>query len=98
VVSLATYGLLLPFFLLGVWFSVKSRNRTGLVLAVAVAGMYLIRAFYGGSPRARLPAEPLIILLAFYAVVELYRRYRTPQSGVANEGEETTTASDSGGD
>jgi hypothetical protein len=80
-VSLATYGLLLPFFLAGIWISVRERNRAGMVLVVAVVGMYLIRAFYGGSPRTRLPAEPLLILLAFYAAVHLYeklRRTRTP--------------------
>jgi 4-amino-4-deoxy-L-arabinose transferase-like glycosyltransferase len=75
-VSLATYGLLLPFFLAGIWFSVKTRNRAGLVLVVAVVGMYLIRAFYGGSPRTRLPAEPLLILLAFYAAVHLFEKLR----------------------
>jgi 4-amino-4-deoxy-L-arabinose transferase-like glycosyltransferase len=97
-ISLGTYGLLLPFFLLGVWFSAKSRNLPGLVLAIAVAGMYLVRAFYGGSPRARVPAEPLIILLSFYAVVELYKRYRSPRSGVAEEGGEIAAEPDPGGD
>jgi len=97
-VSLVTYGLLLPFSLLGVWFSVRSRNQAGLVLAVAVAAMYIVRAFYGGSPRTRVPAEPLIILLALYAVVDLYRTYRKPTSQAANGGEEIKVSSDSSGD
>jgi 4-amino-4-deoxy-L-arabinose transferase-like glycosyltransferase len=81
-ISLATYGLLLPFFLVGVWVSVRNRNRTTLVLSIAVAGMYLIRAFYGGSPHTRLPAEPLIILLAFYGVTHIVREYRNRRARV----------------
>ncbi len=81
-ISLVTYGVLLPFFLVGVWVSVRNRNRTTLVLSIAVAGMYLIRAFYGGSPHTRLPAEPLIILLAFYGVTHLVREYRNRRARV----------------
>jgi 4-amino-4-deoxy-L-arabinose transferase-like glycosyltransferase len=89
--SLVTYGLLLPFFLVGLWMSVKSRNRTGIVLVIAVVGMYLIRAFYGGTPRARLPAEPLLILLAFHAAANLYGKYRASRSPVAEAGEKVTS-------
>jgi len=81
-ISLATYGVLLPFFLVGVWVSVRNRNRTTLVLSIAVAGMYLIRAFYGGSPHTRLPAEPLIILLAFYGATHIMNKYRNRRARV----------------
>jgi 4-amino-4-deoxy-L-arabinose transferase-like glycosyltransferase len=91
-VSLVTYGVLLPFFLAGLWISVRSRNRAGVVLAVAVAGMYLLRAFYGGTPRARLPAEPLIILLAFHAAVGLYGKCRAKRSPVEDVGEKVPSA------
>ena len=91
-VSVATYGVLLPFFLLGVWFSTRSRNLAGMVLTVAVGGMYLIRAFYGGSPRTRVPAEPLIILLAFYALAELYKRYRARNASAGEKREDIATA------
>jgi hypothetical protein len=97
-VSLVTYGLLLPFFLLGVWFAVRSKNLTGVVLAIAVASMYSIRAFYGGNARTRVPAEPLIILLAFYAVMQLYRRYRSPATAVAGGSEAVENATDAGRD
>jgi 4-amino-4-deoxy-L-arabinose transferase-like glycosyltransferase len=89
-ISIINYGVLLPFFLLGVWLSVRNRNHTGLILAVVVVGYYLIRAFYGGSERGRLPVEPLIILLAFYAVVDLYGRYtasKTPAAAQPDSGE-----------
>lgn len=81
-ISLATYGLLLPFFLLGILWSIRNRNRSALLLTIAVAGMYLIRAFYGGSPHTRLPAEPLIILLAFSAVSRIVRGYRSRKAPV----------------
>jgi hypothetical protein len=84
--SLVIYGLLIPFFLWGVWISVRSRNRAGVTLTVAVAGMYLIAAFYGGSPRTRVPAEPLIILLAFYGINDLYCRYRAHKLADAPDG------------
>jgi len=79
VISLLTYGLLLPFFLWGVWLAIKNRDRTGLILAVAVAGVYLIHALYGGDSRNRLPVEPLFILLAFYSISSLYTRFRPPK-------------------
>jgi hypothetical protein len=71
-ISIVNYGLLLPFFVVGVWLSVKKRNRAGLILSAVVVGYYLIRAFYGGGEHQRLLVEPLIILLAFYAIVYLY--------------------------
>jgi 4-amino-4-deoxy-L-arabinose transferase-like glycosyltransferase len=75
-ISVLTYGLLLPFFLVGIWLSLKKRHRAGLLLTATIVGYYLIRAHYGGSPRARLPIDPLIMLLAFYALTELYAHYR----------------------
>jgi hypothetical protein len=79
-ISIINYGVLVPFFLVGIWLSVRNRSRAGLILAVASVVYYSIRAFYGGSERARLPIEPLIILLAFYAVIELYARYRASKA------------------
>lgn len=96
VASLFTYGVLLPFFLLGMWISVKSRARAGVVLSVAVAGIYVIRAFHGGSPRARLPAEPLIILLAFQAVADLVGKLRATRSTAAEAGEKAEAAQGTG--
>jgi 4-amino-4-deoxy-L-arabinose transferase-like glycosyltransferase len=75
-ISIANYGLLLPFLLLGVWNAVRKKNRAGVLIAAAIAVYFLIRLFYGGSERLRLPVEPLIILLAFYAIVDLPGRIR----------------------
>jgi 4-amino-4-deoxy-L-arabinose transferase-like glycosyltransferase len=70
-ISLAQYGLLIPFFLLGIYLSFRKRNAAGLVMTVAIGGYYLIRALYGGSERARGLIEPMLILLAFYGIVNL---------------------------
>jgi 4-amino-4-deoxy-L-arabinose transferase-like glycosyltransferase len=75
-ISIVNYGLLLPFFLLGIWRSVRNRNQAGLVMTGAVLFYYLIRGIYGGGATERLLMEPLIILLAFYAIIDLYSRYR----------------------
>jgi 4-amino-4-deoxy-L-arabinose transferase-like glycosyltransferase len=82
-VNIATYGVLLPFFLVGVWTAVRRRHRPALVLASAVVVYFLIRVFYGGYERLRLPIEPLVILLAVYAVVDLYGRLRSRRTGAA---------------
>jgi 4-amino-4-deoxy-L-arabinose transferase-like glycosyltransferase len=96
IASIASYGVLLPFFLAGIWLSLRRRNRAGLVLAAVVVGYYCIRSFYGGSPRARLPIEPMIILLAFYAIVSWYGHYRARAmagtAGAARAGETTEAA------
>ena len=42
----------------------------------------VIRAFYGGSPHTRLPAEPLIILLAFYGATHTMNKYRNRRARV----------------
>jgi len=70
-ISIAQYGLLIPFFLLGMYLSFRKRNTAGLVMTVAIGGYYLIRALYGGSERARGLVEPMMILLAFYGIVNL---------------------------
>lgn len=76
-VSVLNYGILLPFFLAGIAFALRRRDRAGLMLAAVTAVYFLMRAYLGGSERARLPVEPLIVLLAFYGiwgVVGLIRR------------------------
>lgn len=76
-ISLVNYGLLIPFFFIGMATAFKRRKSAGIILTVAVVGYALIRAFYGGSERARLPVEPMLILLAFYGLVTMVQRYRS---------------------
>jgi 4-amino-4-deoxy-L-arabinose transferase-like glycosyltransferase len=88
-ISIANYGLLIPFFLLGVWRAVRNKNQAGLVLSGAIFVYYLTRAFYGAGVKERLPVEPLFILLAFYAIVDLYSRYRARRTSGAGEAQES---------
>jgi hypothetical protein len=70
-VNLISYGLLLPFFLIGVFVSIKDRNRVGLLITAAILIYFVIRIFFGGNELARFPIEPFIILLAFYGLLRI---------------------------
>jgi 4-amino-4-deoxy-L-arabinose transferase-like glycosyltransferase len=85
-VSIASYGVLLPFFIAGIWLSVKRKNRAGLVIAALVLAFFLIRLGYGGSERTRLQVEPLIILLAFYTIADFFARFRNRRAPDTAEG------------
>jgi len=75
-VSILNFGVLLPFFLLGIVVAIRERNRTGLMIAAVTVAYFLMRAFLGGNERTRLPIDPLVILLAFYGIAALVRRFR----------------------
>jgi 4-amino-4-deoxy-L-arabinose transferase-like glycosyltransferase len=75
VINFLNYGVLLPFFLAGLVLAWKVRQRAALVLGSIVVSYAVLRGFiweYG----ARLVVEPLIILLAFYAVKVLLEMRR----------------------
>jgi 4-amino-4-deoxy-L-arabinose transferase-like glycosyltransferase len=71
--SVITYGLLLPFLLVGIIRAIRRRHRTGLILAGAILSYAFVRGFMTGDDRPRLVIEPLIILLAMYGMRELVR-------------------------
>ncbi|HKW15756.1 MAG TPA: glycosyltransferase family 39 protein [Candidatus Krumholzibacteria bacterium] len=72
-VSLVTYGILLPFMLLGIIFALRRKNRTMLILTGSIVSYALFRGFMTGDDRFRLTIEPLIILLAVYGVSEFVK-------------------------
>jgi 4-amino-4-deoxy-L-arabinose transferase-like glycosyltransferase len=74
--SIVTFGLLLPFFILGMIFSIREKNRVGWILTVTILYYFLIRMAFGGSMKTRLPIEPLITLLAFYAILRIINSLR----------------------
>jgi len=69
--SLLSYGLLLPFFVTGLLLALRQRQRTVLIVGGTVVAYALLRGFISGGDHARLAVEPLIILVAFYAVRQL---------------------------
>jgi hypothetical protein len=73
--SIFNYGIILPFFIVGVAYALRTRSRTALMLAAVVAAYFLTRVYLGGSQLLRLPAEPLIVVLGFYGVLGLARRF-----------------------
>ena len=79
-VNIVNYGLLLPFFLYGLYAAFRNRSRGGLVLAGIIVVYFLIRVQYGGNERARLPIEPMIILLGIYGLNDLVTSIRSLRS------------------
>jgi 4-amino-4-deoxy-L-arabinose transferase-like glycosyltransferase len=80
IISIASYGALLPFFILGIVTVFARKNRAGMIIAATALYYYLIRLFFGGSEKARLQIEPLIILLAFFAIFEIVQMVRKPSA------------------
>ena len=64
--GLVNFGVLLPLFAVGVAAACKRRHRTALILTGSIVSYAVLRGFYGAAESARLPVEPLIILVAFY--------------------------------
>jgi hypothetical protein len=82
VASILNLGVLLPFFVAGLIFAVKRRHRAALVLGSIVISYAVLRGFIGASDYSRLFVEPLIILVALYAVkVLLEMRHAAGQAG-----------------
>jgi len=82
--SILNYGVVLPFFLMGIVYAVRSRSRPGLMLIGMVIAYFLLRAYLGGSEQARLPVDPVIVVVGFYGAIGLVRRFRpeeTPEAG-----------------
>ncbi|MCH7548432.1 MAG: glycosyltransferase family 39 protein [Candidatus Krumholzibacteriota bacterium] len=76
VISVINYGLLIPLVLVGIVIGWRRRERAVLMLAGLLASYFLLRAFIGADERSRLPAEPILILIAFYGVAQLIQRWR----------------------
>ena len=64
-----TYGILLPFFLVGICLIIKNNNRLGLfLLSLILVHMFIHIEFYHVVNRYRIQIDPLIILISFYAI------------------------------
>lgn len=84
------FGLLLPFFVGAAVAGLRRRERTIWMIVLVIAAYFLMRAWLGGGERARLPIDPLIILLAFYGVRLLLDR------GAGNPAESVKTGRQEG--
>jgi 4-amino-4-deoxy-L-arabinose transferase-like glycosyltransferase len=86
-VNTANFGVLLPFFAVGIVLAFVRRNRAALVLTLLIASCYLTCAFVGAVESSRLPVEPLVILVAIYGFYEVLRAVRRPAAAASTPGQ-----------
>lgn len=67
-----TYGLLLPFFLIGLYFCFKERNESFLILfGIVIIHTIIHTTFVLSQNRYRIPIDVIIIVIAFYGLTQL---------------------------
>jgi len=76
IIGVINFGVLLPFFLFGVALAIYQRQRYALIVTGAVLCHYLMSAFTFANETTRLPSEPLIIVLAMYGLLHIFRSLR----------------------
>jgi 4-amino-4-deoxy-L-arabinose transferase-like glycosyltransferase len=69
--TIVNFGILLPFLLAGAMIAWRKRHRVILILSGIILSHAILRGFLGSAEGARLPTEPLIILVAFYGIRKL---------------------------
>jgi len=73
-ISIFSFGPILLLSLIGVW--VLKENRRDIALMVGLVGyITLLHVVTLGSIRYRLPLEPIMIVTASMALINLYKRY-----------------------
>lgn len=72
VTNVLNFGVLLPFFLAGLFLAWKRRHRAALVLGSIVVSYALLSGFIGIGGPSRFVVEPMIILVAIYGVKVLF--------------------------
>ena len=71
--GILTYGILIPLFLYGCYVIVRRRWRDGYILIVPILAHTVLHLLKWGHPRYRASIEPLILILAFFALAYLLR-------------------------
>ena len=67
-----TYGLLLPFFLIGSFFIIKYKNKYGIFFLILISThTFLHVVLMWVRNRYRIPIDALVILIAFYGLYSL---------------------------
>jgi hypothetical protein len=77
-----SYGLLLPFFLVGMMFSLQLHQKPWL-LFFWILNFCLVTLIAHGSTRFRLPVEPVLILFGSLALERLWMRCTGGQVGLS---------------
>jgi hypothetical protein len=72
-----SYGILLPFFLAGIYYSIKSRNVIWpVMLNILLLHTIIHITFILSQNRYRIPIDVIIIVAAFYGLTSIYEKYR----------------------
>ncbi|MFZ4589568.1 MAG: hypothetical protein ACOYN6_01095 [Ignavibacteria bacterium] len=72
-----SYGILLPFFLTGIYYSIKTRNVTWpVMLSIVLLHTIIHITFVLSQNRYRIPIDVIIIVTAFYGLKSIYENYR----------------------
>jgi len=69
------YGLILPFFLLGVWI-LRKRWKEFWILALFFVYIWIMETAFMAAARFRMPFEVIMIVIGSYAVWEFFRRVK----------------------
>ena len=71
-----TYGILLPFFAAGIYFSLKTKSKVSLILLGIVITHTLIHiTFVLSQNRYRIPIDIIIIVYSFYGFTQIMNKY-----------------------
>jgi 4-amino-4-deoxy-L-arabinose transferase-like glycosyltransferase len=78
-----TYGILLPFFLIGIFFVVKGKEKYGMFVLCIIIMHTIIHVFMAHvRNRYRIPIDAFIIILAFYGLQQLFWKFKSWREGV----------------
>lgn len=72
-----TYGLLLPFFLIGIFYIIKLQHKYGLLLTIIIFIHMIIHVVLAHvRNRYRIPIDAFIIIIAFYGIYQMYLKIK----------------------
>jgi hypothetical protein len=73
-----TYGILLPFFIAGIYYSIKAKNKKSLiVLCLVFVHTFIHLTIVLSQNRYRIPLDIIIIVFSFYGLTQIIRKYFT---------------------
>jgi hypothetical protein len=82
--SILGYGVLVPFFILGFWLILSKRMTVAYVLVVPVLAHTTLHVVKWGRDRYRAPIEPVLIIVAFFAMLWLWERAARRRGGATS--------------
>lgn len=72
-----TYGILLPFFLFGLYYIFYNKNKYGFLFLILIFSHTLVHVVLAHARnRYRIPIDPLIILISFYGLITFWEKLK----------------------